>query len=71
MHSVLLEPGAGPLARRWMNSIWKTWDAKSAPSAAAGIRAVEPAPETRLMEGDVVVVWPAGSDCVADERLQK
>ncbi|HRF30271.1 MAG TPA: cation:proton antiporter, partial [Azonexus sp.] len=56
MHSVLLEAGAGAIGKTLDELDLENLGCEVSAIRRRGIRAVEPAPETRLMEGDVVVV---------------
>ncbi|WP_051453274.1 cation:proton antiporter domain-containing protein [Dechloromonas agitata] len=70
MHSVLLEPGAGAIGKTLDELDLENLGCEVSAIRRRGIRAVEPAPETRLMEGDVVVVLGLPEAiAAADERL--
>ncbi len=56
LHSVLLSPGAGAIGRTLDQLNLEQFGCEVSAIRRRGIRAVEPAPETRLEEGDVVVV---------------
>ncbi len=70
MHSVLLAPGAAAIGRTLDELDLENLGCEVSAIRRRGIRAVEPAPETRLQEGDVVVVLGLPEAIVAaDERL--
>ena len=70
LHSILLEPGSGAIGRTLDQLNLEQLGCEVSAIRRRGIRAVEPAPETRLEEGDVVVVLgTAESVTVAEERL--
>ena len=70
MHSVLLEAGAGAIGKTLDELDLENLGCEVSAIRRRGIRAVEPAPETRLMEGDVVVVLGLPEAiAAADERL--
>ncbi|MFN4341183.1 MAG: cation:proton antiporter [Azonexus sp.] len=70
MHSVLLEPGAAAIGKTLDELDLENLGCEVSAIRRRGIRAVEPAPETRLMEGDVVVVLGLPEAiAAADERL--
>ncbi|MBF1164574.1 MAG: cation:proton antiporter [Dechloromonas agitata] len=70
MHSVLLEPGAAAIGKTLDELNLENLGCEVSAIRRRGIRAVEPAPETRLMEGDVVVVLGLPEAvAAADERL--
>ena len=70
MHSVLLEAGAGAIGKTLDELDLENLGCEVSAIRRRGIRAVEPAPETRLMEGDVVVVLGLPEAVTAaDQRL--
>lgn len=70
LHSVLLGPGAGAIGRTLDEINLDQLGCEVSAIRRRGIRAVEPAPETRLEEGDVVVVLgPPEAVSAAEERL--
>ncbi len=70
MHSVLLAPGAAAIGKTLDELDLENLGCEVSAIRRRGIRAVEPAPETRLQEGDVVVVLGLPEAIVAaDERL--
>mgnify|MGYP001138015935 CR=1 FL=1 len=70
LHSVLLEPGAGAIGRTLDELDLEELGCDVSAIRRRGIRAVEPAPETRLEEGDVVVLLGAPEAVtIAEERL--
>ena len=70
LHSVLLEPGAGAIGRTLDELDLEELGCDVSAIRRRGIRAVEPAPETRLEEGDVVVLLGAPEAvAIAEERL--
>jgi len=70
LHSILLEPGSGAIGRTLDQLNLEQLGCEVSAIRRRGIRAVEPAPETRLEEGDVVVVLgTAESVTAAEERL--
>ena len=70
MHSVLLEAGAGAIGKTLDELDLENLGCEVSAIRRRGIRAVEPAPETRLMEGDVVVVLGLPEAVMAaDQRL--
>ena len=70
LHSVLLGPGAGAIGRTLDEINLEQLGCEVSAIRRRGIRAVEPAPETRLEEGDVVVVLgPPEAVSAAEERL--
>ena len=56
LHSVLLVPGAAAIGKTLDELNLEVYSCEVSAIRRRGIRAVEPAPETRLEEGDVVVV---------------
>lgn len=70
LHSVLLIPGAAAIGRTLDDLNLDELDCEVSAIRRRGIRAMEPAPETLLEEGDVVVVLglPEGVSA-AEERL--
>lgn len=73
MHSVLLEPGAGAIGKTLDELDLENLGCEVSAIRRRGIRAVEPAPETRLLEGDVVVVLglPEAIAAANERLLQK
>ena len=73
LHSVLLGPGAGAIGRTLDEINLDQFGCEVSAIRSRGIRAVEPAPETRLEEGDVVVVLgtPEGITAAEERLLQK
>ena len=73
LHSVLLGPGAGAIGRTLDEINLDQFGCEVSAIRRRGIRAVEPAPETRLEEGDVVVVLgtPEGITAAEERLLQK
>ena len=73
LHSVLLGPGAGAIGRTLDEINLEQLGCEVSAIRRRGIRAVEPAPETRLEEGDVVVVLgtPEGVTAAEERLLQK
>ena len=70
MHSVLLEAGADAIGKTLDELDLENLGCEVSAIRRRGIRAVEPAPETRLMEGDVVVVLGLPEAVTAaDQRL--
>ena len=70
LHSVLLGPGTGAIGRTLDEINLEQLGCEVSAIRRRGIRAVEPAPETRLEEGDVVVVLgPPEAVSAAEERL--
>lgn len=70
LHSILLEPGSGAIGRTLDQLNLEQLGCEVSAIRRRGIRAVEPAPETRLEEGDVIVVLgTAESVTAAEERL--
>ena len=70
LHSVLLEPGSGGIGCTLDQLNLDHLGCEVSAIRRRGIRAVEPAPETRLEEGDVVVVLGAPEAVsAAEERL--
>ncbi len=73
LHSVLLGPGAGAIGRTLDEINLEQLGCEVSAIRRRGIRAVEPAPETRLEEGDVVVVLgtPEAVSAAEERLLQK
>jgi len=73
LHSVLLGPGAGAIGRTLDEINLDQFGCEVSAIRRRGIRAVEPAPETRLEEGDVVVVLgtPEAVSAAEERLLQK
>ncbi len=73
LHSVLLIPGAAAIGRTLDDLNLEEFDCEVSAIRRRGIRAMEPAPETRLEEGDVVVVLglPEGVSAAEERLLQK
>ena len=72
LHSVLLAAGAAAIGRTLQELNLGELGCEVSAVRRRGIRAVEPAPETRLQEGDVVVVLgDSEAVMVAEERLLK
>jgi len=70
MHSVLLGPGAAAVGRTLDDLDLDNLDCEVSAIRRRGIRALEPAPETRLEAGDVVVVLGSPEAvAAAEERL--
>ena len=70
LHSVHLGPGAGAIGRTLDDLDLETFGCEVSAIRRRGIRAVEPAPETELEEGDVVVLLgDPEAIAVAEERL--
>ena len=70
LHSVHLDPGSGAIGRTLDELDLEELGCDVSAIRRRGIRAVEPAPETRLEEGDVVVLLGAPEAVtVAEERL--
>ena len=70
MHSVLLGPGAAAVGRTLDDLDLDNLDCEVSAIRRRGIRALEPAPETRLEVGDVVVVLGSPEAvAAAEERL--
>lgn len=70
LHSVLLSPGAAAIGRTLDQLNLDQLGCEVSAIRRRGIRAIEPAPETRLEEGDVVVVLGAPEAVMAaEERL--
>ncbi|MBP8787651.1 MAG: cation:proton antiporter [Azonexus sp.] len=70
LHSILLGPGASAIGRTLDDLNLDEIGCEVSAIRRRGIRAVEPAPETRLLEGDVVVVLgDREAVTVAEERL--
>jgi len=70
LHSVLLEPGACAIGRTLDDLDLDEFGCEVSAIRRRGIRAVEPAPETRLQEGDVVVLLgDREAVTAAEERL--
>ena len=68
LHSILLEPGATAIGRTLDQLDLDALGCEVSAIRRRGIRAVEPAPETRLDEGDVIVVL-GGAEAVAAAEL--
>ena len=73
LHSVLVGPGAGAIGRTLDDLNFEQLGCEVSAIRRRGIRAVEPAPETRLEEGDVVVVLgdPEAVSAAEERLLQK
>ena len=73
LHSVLLGPGAGAIGRTLDEINLEQLGCEVSAIRRRGIRAVEPAPETRLEQGDVVVVLgtPEAVSAAEERLLQK
>ena len=73
LHSVLLGPGSGAIGRTLDEINLEQLGCEVSAIRRRGIRAVEPAPETRLEEGDVVVVLgtPEAVSAAEERLLQK
>jgi len=73
LHSVHLGPGAGAVGRTLDDLDLERFDCEVSAIRRRGIRAVEPAPETRLEEGDVVVLLgdPEAIAAAEEQLLQK
>lgn len=73
MHSVLLHAGAAAIGRTLDDLDLDNLGCEVSAIRRRGIRALEPAPETRLEEGDVVVVLglPEGVSAAEERLLQK
>ena len=70
LHSVHLDPGSGAIGRTLDELDLEELGCEVSAIRRRGIRAVEPAPETRLEEGDVVVLLGAPEAVTAaEERL--
>ena len=70
LHSVHLGPGAGAIGRTLDDLDLETFGCEVSAIRRRGIRAVEPAPETELEEGDVVVLLgDPEAIAAAEERL--
>ncbi len=70
LHSVLLTPGAGAIGRTLDELDLEELGCEVSAIRRRGIRALEPAPETRLEEGDaVVVLGTPEAVSAAEERL--
>lgn len=70
LHSVLLEPGAAAIGRTLDDLNLESLACEVSAIRRRGIRALEPAPETRLLEGDVVVLLGLPEAITAaEERL--
>ena len=70
LHSVHLGPGAGAIGRTLDNLDLERFGCEVSAIRRRGIRAVEPAPETQLKEGDVVVLLgDPEAIAAAEERL--
>ena len=70
LHSVLLEPGAAAIGRTLDELNLESLACEVSAIRRRGIRALEPAPETRLLEGDVVVLLGLPEAITAaEERL--
>ncbi|MBK8890449.1 MAG: cation:proton antiporter [Dechloromonas sp.] len=70
LHSVLLEPGASAIGRTLDDLDLDEFGCEVSAIRRRGIRAVEPAAETRLQEGDVVVLLgDREAVTAAEERL--
>ena len=70
LHSVLLTPGAAAIGKTLDQLNLEALDCEVSAIRRRGIRALEPAPETRLAEGDVVVVLGEPEAVMAaEERL--
>ena len=73
LHSILLEPGSGAIGRTLDQLNLEQLGCEVSAIRRRGIRAVEPAPETLLEEGDVVVVLgtPEAVTAAEERLLQK
>lgn len=73
MHSVLLAAGAAAIGRTLDDLDLESLNCEVSAIRRRGIRALEPAPETRLEEGDVVVVLglPEAVTAAEERLLQK
>ena len=73
LHSVLLVPGAAAIGQTMGRLNLDALGCEVSAIRRRGIRALEPAPETRLEEGDVVVVLGLPEEVAAAEQrlLQK
>ena len=72
LHSVWLVPGAAAVGKTLRELDLESFACEVSAIRRRGIRAVEPAPETRLEEGDIVVVLGDSEAVVAaEERLLK
>jgi len=72
LHSIWLTPGAAAVGQTLQELDLESFGCEVSAIRRRGIRAVEPAPETRLKEGDVVVVLGAPEAvAAAEERLLK
>ncbi|MBS1159185.1 MAG: Kef-type potassium/proton antiporter, family [Proteobacteria bacterium] len=72
LHSVWLTPGAAGVGQTLRDLDLESFGCEVSAIRRRGIRAVEPAPETRLEEGDVVVVLgDPEAVTAAEERLLK
>ena len=73
LHSVLLGPGSGAIGRTLDEINLEQLGCEVSAIRRRGIRAVEPAPETRLEQGDVVVVLgtPEAVSAAEERLLQK
>lgn len=70
LHSVLLSPGAAAIGRTLDDLGLELLECEVSAIRRRGIRALEPAPETRLQEGDVVVLLGEPEAVMAaEERL--
>ncbi|MCL2344288.1 MAG: cation:proton antiporter [Desulfobulbus sp.] len=70
LHSIWLEPGAAAIGQSLAELGLAACGCEVSAIRRRGIRAIEPAPETRLEEGDVVVVLGApGAVMAAEQRL--
>ncbi len=72
LHSIWLTPGAAAIGQSLGELGLELLGCEVSAIRRRGIRALEPAPETRLDEGDVVVVLGTpGAVAAAEERLLK
>ena len=73
LHSIWLTKGAGAIGQTLADLNLQLYGCEISAIRRRGIRAIEPAPETRLEEGDVVVVLgdPEAVVAAEDRLLQK
>jgi monovalent cation:H+ antiporter-2, CPA2 family len=68
LHSVWLSPGAAAIGRTLAELAVESFGCEVSAIRRRGIRAIEPAPETRLEEGDVIVVLGTPEAVAAAEQ---